>query len=63
MALVSAADCQINSLEIIKNKTLKAILNKLRNTPIVELHNYTEITLQVTGVCPLGERIKRLAKI
>ena len=63
VTLVSAADCQINSLEIIKNKTLKAILNKLRNTHIVELHNYTEITLQVTGVCPLGERIKRLAKI
>ena len=55
VALLSAANCHINKLERIQNKTLRNILNKPRGTPIVELQ-------RESGVCSLKERINYLAK-
>ena len=55
VALLSAAKCHKNSLEILQNKALRVILGRTRQTPIAELQHEARIK-------PIEERLKELAK-
>ena len=55
VALLSAAKCHKNSLEILQNKALRVILGRTRQTPIAELQHEARMK-------PIEERLKELAK-
>ena len=55
IALLSAAKCHINSLEILQNKCLRVVLNRHKRTPIEEL-------LAEAKIMSIEERLKVLAK-